>query len=220
MSVPIRLARPTDGHRSPTNRSSARSLDQRQKRMLRRDRGAPRPKVCGPAARAWPSCTARFTVDNALHSGGPAGAVMNSFEQLQAQLGPAWALNRPGVGVDHVLVVLPSFSVGESLLSHYADRIPALEHRYLRRPPVAAPDRGLRAGVRDLRGPEPEVVDYYTSLVPADAAGQRAGPLPTGGRARPHATLGGGQAARPPRPGRRSCGRRSLAGRPSSSRGT
>jgi hypothetical protein len=56
---------------------------------------------------------------------------MNSLEQLQAQLGPAWALNRPGVGVDHVLVVLPSFSVGESLLSHYASRIPALEHRYL-----------------------------------------------------------------------------------------
>ena len=69
--------------------------------------------------------------DNALHSGGPAGALMNSFDQLQAQLGRIWALNRPGVGVDHVLVALPSFSVGESLLSHYASRIPALEHRYL-----------------------------------------------------------------------------------------
>ena len=29
------------------------------------------------------------------------------------------------------MVALPSFSVGESLLSHYAARIPALEHRYL-----------------------------------------------------------------------------------------
>ena len=29
------------------------------------------------------------------------------------------------------MVALPSFSLGESLLSHYGDRIPALEHRYL-----------------------------------------------------------------------------------------
>jgi len=56
---------------------------------------------------------------------------MKGFEELQTGLGRAWGLNRPGAGVDHVLVVLPSYSLGESLLSHYAERIPALEHRYL-----------------------------------------------------------------------------------------
>ena len=56
---------------------------------------------------------------------------MKNFGRLQAQLGRAWALNQPDVGVEHVLVVLPSFSVGESLLSHHASRIPALDHRYL-----------------------------------------------------------------------------------------
>jgi hypothetical protein len=30
------------------------------------------------------------------------------FEELQAGLGPVWRLNRPGVGVD-VVVVLPSY---------------------------------------------------------------------------------------------------------------
>lgn len=56
---------------------------------------------------------------------------MKTFEELQAGLGPVWRLNRPAVGVDHVVVVLPSYSVGEALLSHYATRIPALEQRYL-----------------------------------------------------------------------------------------
>ena len=56
---------------------------------------------------------------------------MKTFEELQTTLGPVWNLNRPGSSVDHVVVVLPSFSMGESLLSHYATRIPALEHRYL-----------------------------------------------------------------------------------------
>ena len=56
---------------------------------------------------------------------------MKTFEELQTSLGPVWSLNRPGSSVEHVVVVLPSFSMGESLLSHYATRIPALEHRYL-----------------------------------------------------------------------------------------
>src|SRR4029079_13850596 len=32
---------------------------------------------------------------------------------------------------DPVMVTLPSFSVSESILSHYGDRIASLEHRYL-----------------------------------------------------------------------------------------
>lgn len=56
---------------------------------------------------------------------------MTPFHALQERLAQTWGLNKPGIGVDHVLVALPSFSIGESLLSHYAARIPALEHRYL-----------------------------------------------------------------------------------------
>lgn len=56
---------------------------------------------------------------------------MNGFTEIQSRLGEALAANTPGSTVPHVLVALPSLSVGESLLSHYADRIPALEHRYL-----------------------------------------------------------------------------------------
>ena len=53
------------------------------------------------------------------------------FEELQTALGAVVRANVPGSTEPHVCVALPSFSVGESLLSHYADRIPALEHRYL-----------------------------------------------------------------------------------------
>jgi hypothetical protein len=93
---------------------------------------------------------------------------MKSFEQLQAQLGRAWALNKPGMGVDHVLVVLPSYSVGESLLSHYASRIPALEHRYLVSHLLLHRIPGCELVFLTCQAPGQEVLDYYASLVPAD----------------------------------------------------
>jgi hypothetical protein len=93
---------------------------------------------------------------------------MKNFEQLQAQLGRAWALNRPGMGVEHVLVVLPSFSVGESLLSHYASRIPALEHRYLVTHLMLHRIQACELVFLTCQAPSQEVVDYYTSLVPTD----------------------------------------------------
>jgi hypothetical protein len=88
-----------------------------------------------------------------------------AFEALQLQLGPALALSQPGRDEPHVLIALPSFSIGESLLSHYGDRIPALEHRYLLAMLV------LSRIACDLvlvvsRAPEPEVIDYYLSLIP------------------------------------------------------
>ena len=55
----------------------------------------------------------------------------DDFATLQTRLGPALAANSPTSTTDHVLVVLPSYSVSESLLSHYGERIPSLEHRYL-----------------------------------------------------------------------------------------
>ncbi len=90
-----------------------------------------------------------------------------SFEELQAGLGPALALNTPGSTTEHVLVVLPSFSLGESLLAHYADRIPALEHRYLVVLSVLARVESCEMVFVGSQHPGAEVLDYYLSLVPA-----------------------------------------------------
>ena len=68
----------------------------------------------------------------------------DGFDQLQTRLAHALELNRPDGADEHVLVALPSFSIGESLLSHYVDRIPALEHRYLLGLLHAEPPRALR----------------------------------------------------------------------------
>jgi hypothetical protein len=54
-----------------------------------------------------------------------------SFDELQAGLGAALAANRPGATVPHAVVAMASHSVNESMLSHYGDRVFALEHRFL-----------------------------------------------------------------------------------------
>jgi hypothetical protein len=56
---------------------------------------------------------------------------VDSLDVLQRRLGAALAANGPGSGREHVLIALPSVSVGGSLLSHDAERIPSLEHRSL-----------------------------------------------------------------------------------------
>ena len=88
----------------------------------------------------------------------------SAFDALQDRLGHALDLSQPGRDDEHVMVALPSFSLGESLLSHYGDRIPALEHRYLLALLV------LNRVACDLvlvvcQAPTPEVLDYYVSLL-------------------------------------------------------
>jgi hypothetical protein len=89
----------------------------------------------------------------------------DDFARLQARLGPVLELNRPGVGVDHVLVALPSFSLGESLLSHYVDRIPALEHRYLMALLLLNRIEQCEMVLVLCEAPAREVLDYYLSLI-------------------------------------------------------
>jgi hypothetical protein len=91
---------------------------------------------------------------------------MKTFEELQTNLGPVWSLNRPGSGVDHVVVVLPSFSIGESMLSHYAARIPALEHRYLVTSLMLHRIEGCELVFLTCQTPGRRVLDYYASLAP------------------------------------------------------
>ncbi|MDX6286743.1 MAG: hypothetical protein QOG53_2228 [Frankiales bacterium] len=91
-----------------------------------------------------------------------------SFAELQQRLPAAWNLNRPGNTEPHVVISLPSFSVGESLLSHYADRVPALEHRYLLACLMLGRIHNCRMAYVTCRDPGAAVVDYYMNLLPAE----------------------------------------------------
>jgi len=93
---------------------------------------------------------------------------VDRVDRLQARLGAALAANRPLSGIDHVMVILPSFSVNESILSHYGDRIPSLEHRYLNALLVASRITDCEIIHVSTRLPEPTVLDYLFGLVPAD----------------------------------------------------
>jgi hypothetical protein len=91
---------------------------------------------------------------------------VRTFGELQSGLGRALSLNDPGSTTEHVLVVLPSYSLAESLLAHYADRIPALEHRYLVGIGVLGRVESCDMVFIASREPEAEVLDYYFSLLP------------------------------------------------------
>jgi hypothetical protein len=93
--------------------------------------------------------------------------VADAFDELQQRLGEALHANRPGSDIDHVMVVLPSFSIGESTLAHYAARIPSLEHRYLNALLIAGRITDCHVVYISSRAPDPAIVDYYVSLTPA-----------------------------------------------------
>jgi hypothetical protein len=74
-------------------------------------------------------------------------------------------MNRPG-GPPHVLVVLPSFGLGESILSHYATRIPALEHRYLLASLMLPRYERCEMVFVCSESPSPDILEYYADLAP------------------------------------------------------
>ena len=76
------------------------------------------------------------------------------YQRLQSRLEAGWRADLPGSTTDHVIVGLPSYSLDPLLLSHYADRIPPLEHRYL-------------ACLLLLRNPHTRLV-YLSSVDPPD----------------------------------------------------
>lgn len=91
---------------------------------------------------------------------------MTNYAEIRAELARVWELNKPGSPVDHVLIALPSFSVGESLLAHYAPRIPALEHRYLNSCLQLSRVPGCEFVFLTCEHPGQEIVDYYAQLLP------------------------------------------------------
>lgn len=89
----------------------------------------------------------------------------------QTRLAGALCANQPGSTTPHVVVVLPSYSVSDSLMAHYLHRMPALEHRYLLSmlalPRVPTCEILFVTSLR----PAEVVVDYYLSLMaPEDRA--------------------------------------------------
>jgi hypothetical protein len=97
---------------------------------------------------------------------------VDRFERVQVRLSEALAANVAGSGVEHVVVAMASYSVGESLLSHYVERIPAMEHRYLQAQLLLNRIADCDFVFLCSEAPAPEVLDYYRMLVPP-AIGER-----------------------------------------------
>lgn len=93
---------------------------------------------------------------------------MKAFTELQGKLAAAWRLSQPPGRGEHVRVVLPSYSVGPSALAHYRHRLVSLEHRYLVDVlELASVESGEMLFVFSAP-PDPEVLDYYLSLLPEE----------------------------------------------------
>jgi hypothetical protein len=91
------------------------------------------------------------------------------FDELQATLTDVMALNVPGGREPHVLVLMPSFSLGETTFLHYAELIPALEHRYLTALPLLERVPGCEMVYLCTSDPGAAVLDYHLSLVSPEA---------------------------------------------------
>jgi hypothetical protein len=90
------------------------------------------------------------------------------FPGSASRLERARAANQPGSRTPHTVVVLPSYSVGDSLLAHYAHRIPALEHRQLLSLLALPRVPGSQVIFVTSLKPSRRVLDYYLSLVPPE----------------------------------------------------
>jgi hypothetical protein len=87
-----------------------------------------------------------------------------SIEDRQ-RLGEAWSANTVGSTTEHVSVVLPSFSLGETVVSHYATRLAALEHRYLLASLMLHRIETCEMVFLACERPDDVVLEYYLSLV-------------------------------------------------------
>ena len=94
---------------------------------------------------------------------------MKTFEELQAGLGAVMAANTEGSGTPHVVIAMPSYSLNESFLSHYGNRILALEHRYLLSGLMTHRIADVRWIYLSSIAPGREVLDYYRDIGPRPA---------------------------------------------------
>lgn len=97
---------------------------------------------------------------------------VQGFETLQASLNRAVGLNRPGQGWPHVVVALPSLSLGEAVLAHYGPRLPALEHRYLAAFFLLHRIPSCEVIYITTLAPSEEVMGYCAALLPGSSGAQ------------------------------------------------
>lgn len=89
---------------------------------------------------------------------------MDDFAALQGKLLQAWRANAAGSHQDHVVVVLPSFSMAPTILAHYRDRIPPLEHRFLVAMLMLRTIPGADMVMITCADPGVDAIDYYARL--------------------------------------------------------
>lgn len=89
---------------------------------------------------------------------------MNGLATLQDGLLDAWRANVPGSKDEHVVVILPSFSLGSTILSHYRARIGCMEHRYLLASLITRSIPGADIVMVTCKQPDAAVLDYYSRL--------------------------------------------------------
>ena len=88
-----------------------------------------------------------------------------AYLAIEPKLATALEANRPDSTTEHVSIALPSYSVSETILSHYGDRIPSLEHRYLAA--LLMPSRIPTVSIVYIstQRPEQAAIDYYPGLL-------------------------------------------------------
>ena len=91
---------------------------------------------------------------------------MRAFDELQRRFAEAWDAHELDSHTEHVLVIMPSFSVTGQLLEHYRARFAAMEHRFLLIALAAARRPACEVVYVTSLDPGEAVLDYYASLVP------------------------------------------------------
>jgi hypothetical protein len=89
------------------------------------------------------------------------------------RLARAAALNVDGSSTPHVVVALPSYNVGQSLLAHYGNRLAPLEHRYLLCTLMLARIPGVHLVFITCERPADAVIDHYLSIAAAETPDAR-----------------------------------------------
>lgn len=89
---------------------------------------------------------------------------MRTFEELQEGLASVCALHREGSRSEHVVVVLPSLSLGRSVEAYYGARLPSLEHRFLLMLTMLRRLPGCSVVCVMSVAPDPAVWAYYLDL--------------------------------------------------------
>jgi pheganomycin biosynthesis PGM1-like protein len=95
-------------------------------------------------------------------------SVVPRFAAGQRRLADVLALQRAGSSTPHVRIELPSYSMAPSILSHYAPRLAALEHRYLLSQLALPRVPGCQVVFVTCAPPGRDVLDYYFSLLPPE----------------------------------------------------